>query len=73
MTGEEVTAALPASWRRSAGQDAEDRARITWTPIGQAASLHLHPAVGPAIEIPAGTCGQPALVLLPPITGQSCR
>jgi hypothetical protein len=54
-------------------QDAEDCARITWTPIGQAASLHLYPAAGAAIEALSGTWDQPGPVLLPPITDQSFR
>lgn len=54
-------------------QDAEDHATITWTPVGQAAGLHLYPAVGAAIETLAGTRTQPPPVLLPPITDQSFR
>lgn len=54
-------------------QDAEDSTRIAWEPIGQAARLHLYPAAGPAIESLVDTCGQPATVLLPPITDQSFR
>jgi 8-oxo-dGTP pyrophosphatase MutT (NUDIX family) len=54
-------------------QDAEGYARIVWKRIGQAAHLHLYPAAGAAIETLAGTCGQPAPVLLPPITDQSFR
>jgi 8-oxo-dGTP pyrophosphatase MutT (NUDIX family) len=54
-------------------QDAEDYAQITWAPIGQAAGLHLYPAVGAAIETLAGTRTQGPPVLLPPITDQSFR
>ncbi len=54
-------------------QDAEDYARIIWTPAGQAARLHLYPAAGAAIETLVGTCGQPVPVLLPPITDKSFR
>ncbi len=54
-------------------QDAEDYAKITWTPVGRAAGLHLYPAVGAAIETLAGTRAQGAPVLLPPITDQSFR
>ncbi len=54
-------------------QDAEDHTQVTWTPIGQAARLHLYPAAGTAIETLAGTCGQPVPVLLPPVTDQNCR
>jgi 8-oxo-dGTP diphosphatase len=71
-----VLSDLPSRARRAMAateQHAEDYARITWTPIGQAAGLHLYPVVGAAIETLAGTRGQPAPVLLPPITDQSFR
>jgi 8-oxo-dGTP pyrophosphatase MutT (NUDIX family) len=67
---------LPARARRAMSateQDAADHAWIAWPPLDQAARLHLYPAVGAAIQTLAGPRGQPAPVLLPPITDQSFR
>jgi 8-oxo-dGTP diphosphatase len=54
-------------------QDAEDHPQVTWTPVGQAARLHLYPAAGTAIETLVGACVQPVPVLLPPVTDQNFR
>lgn len=54
-------------------QDAEDDTRITWTELGQAARLHLYPAVGDAIATLASTNSHPGPVLLPPITDHTFR
>jgi 8-oxo-dGTP diphosphatase len=54
-------------------QDADGHARIIWILLGQAAGLHLYPAVGTAIQTLTGTRGQPTPVLLPPITDQTFR
>jgi 8-oxo-dGTP diphosphatase len=67
---------LPPRARRAMAateQDTEDHARITWTPVGQAARLHLYPAVSAAIGTLADASDQPVSVLLPPITDQNFR
>jgi ADP-ribose pyrophosphatase YjhB (NUDIX family) len=67
---------LPASARHAMAateQDAEDEARIIWAETGQAARLHLYPAVGEAIAALAGNGSHPGPVLLPSITDQTFR
>lgn len=53
--------------------DAEDNARVVWVRVGQAAHLHLYPAVGTAIETLLGTSVKPVPVLLPLMTDQGFR
>lgn len=67
---------LPASAQDAMAateQDAEDEARIIWAEIGQAARLHLYPAVGEAIANLASTPSHHAPVFLPPITDRTFR
>ncbi|SEC76837.1 ADP-ribose pyrophosphatase YjhB, NUDIX family [Streptomyces sp. 2131.1] len=59
----EVRAALPA-----AELDAEDRTRVVWVTLAEAAGLHLYPPVGPAL---GGLTGPAADVLLPPVTDRT--
>lgn len=54
-------------------QDAEDEARIIWAEIGQAARLHLYPAVGAALTTLASDGNHPGPVLLSPITDRTFR
>lgn len=53
--------------------DAEDYARIIWTPLGRAAGLHLYPAVGAAVSGLARPCVEAGPVLLPAITDENYR
>ncbi|MEV6210228.1 NUDIX domain-containing protein [Kitasatospora sp. NPDC051914] len=52
-------------------QDAEDRNRVLWLDLEQAATLHLYPAVGSVLGSLAGPEDAPGPVLLPPITDRT--
>lgn len=65
---------LPSRARQSMAEtelDAEDYARVIWTPLGRSAALHLYPAVGPAINGLARSHGEAGPVLLPSITDEN--
>ncbi|MCF3105359.1 NUDIX domain-containing protein [Streptomyces roseoverticillatus] len=57
----------------AAEQDADDRTRIVWTHLDEAAHLHLYPAVGEALDGLTSAAGQAAPVLLPPMTDRDYR
>ncbi|MFJ1756481.1 NUDIX hydrolase [Kitasatospora sp. NPDC088134] len=46
-------------------QDADDTTRVVWSPLAEAATLHLYPAAGPALEALAN--GTTIPVQLPPM------
>ena len=65
---------LPSRARQAMAEtelDAEDYARIIWTPLGHTIGLHLYPAVGPAINGLARSRAAVGPVLLPPITDEN--
>ena len=71
-----VLSDLPASARHAMAateQDAEDEARIIWAEIGQAARLHLYPAVGEVLTTLASDGSHLGRVLLSPITDRTFR